>query len=232
MVNRSRIYIKEVEAKVVTMLSYQLAPDAAESLRRHTPTRRDSFDSFIFEATQWARDDGAANSFSFACEHLKAARHDGMADPRGSVPLVPLTVSEQVNHTVSRWRRVPQVPGAIDLAEEEAQHRDELYLSLGGDRGDGLAAAGRRLCSRMWSARIADGFVHPAVGAYLWNDNSGSYGDGHADVGGPLIAAVHAAGDMWGRWWREPQHRSAVEREITGCAHTLGWSSELTGQSD
>ena len=123
----------------------------------------------------------------------------------------------------STWRRVPQAPGAIDLPDDEAQHRDDLYLTLGGDLGDGLAAAGRRLCSRMWSARIADGFVHPAVGAYLWNDNSGINGGVHAEVGGPLICALYAIGDMWGRWWREPQHRSDIEREITGYAQNLGW---------
>lgn len=223
MVNQSGIYIVEVEAKVIAGLSNQVAPGAAEALCRHTPIRRDTFDSFIFEATQWARDDGAANSFSFACEHLRAARNGDLATGE-PVPLVPLAVTKHVEQTVARWRRVPQDPWAIDLPDDEAQHRDELYLSLGGDRGDGLAAAGRRLCSRMWSARIADGFVHPAVGAYLWNDNSGSHGAVHADVGGPLISALYAAGDMWGRWSREPRHRSAIECEITDSARKLGWS--------
>lgn len=200
-----------------------MAPDDAEALRRRTPIRRNRFDNFIYEATRWAVDDGAADSFSFACKHFNAAHQEDAAAVGEPVPLVPPTVTEHVNRIVSRWRPGQPVPGAIDLPAEEAQLRDELYLGLGGDLGDGLAAAGSRLCSRMWSARIADGFVHPAIGGLIWNGNAGSNGGDDVDGGGPLIAAIYAVGGMWGRWQREPENRLDIDREITDLAHTLGW---------
>ncbi|MBT0568170.1 hypothetical protein [Williamsia sp. CHRR-6] len=221
--SQSGVYIAEVETSVVSLLSKGQSPEAVEALRRQVPIQREAFDSFVFQATQWARDDGAADSFSFACERLRAARQRDAAAIGQPVTLIPPSVSDHVDRIVSRWRRIPPIPGSLELPGEEAQLRDELYSSLGGDLGDGRAAAGWRVHSRMWSARISDGFVHPAVGAYLWHDNAGRYSQDRVVVGGPLIAALSAAGEMWGRWWREPQHRVAIEQEITAFASMLGW---------
>lgn len=217
------MYILDVEGTVLARFSNLVAPEDAEALRRRTPIRRDRFDNFIFEATRWAVDDGASDSFSWACKHVIAAHQEDAATVGGPVPGVPQTVTEHVDRIVSRWRPGQQVPGAIDLPDQEAQFRDELYLRLGGDLGDGPAAAGSRLCSRMWSARIADGFVHPAIGGLIWNGNAGSNGGDDVDAGGPLIAAIYAVGGMWGRWQAEPENRPDIDRAITNLAHTLGW---------
>jgi hypothetical protein len=217
------MYILEVEGSVLESFRRSGGLADAEALRRCVPIRRDQFDNFIFEATLWAMDEGAANSFSYACSRFQAAYRSDPTALGNPVPLIPPAVTEHVGRIVSRWQLGRQVRGAIDLPDEEARLRDELYLSLGGDLGDGLAAAGRRLCSRMWSARIGDGFVHPVVGGHIWNGHAGSYGGDDVDGGGPLVDAIYAVGGMWGRWQREPENRPVIDREIINLAHTLGW---------
>lgn len=217
------MFILETEAKVVALFSGPVGRGDADAMSRYVPTNRNYFDEFIFEATRWAVDDGGSNSFSDACDWLQTVVK---SDPAvlDSVPMVPPVVVERVSGIVARWRPGPYVPGAMELPKEEASLRDELYLLLGGDLGDGVAAAGRRLLSRMWSGRIADGFVYPAVGGYLWNGNAGSSGGDDVDLGGPLIAAIYTVGDMWGRWWRaNPSSRLAIDREIVNLANPLGW---------
>ena len=217
------MYILEVEGRVLDRLSQLADPTDAEAMRRYAPIRRDRFDNFIFEATRWAMDDGAPDSFSLACNSYQAAYRSDPAAIGGPVPLVPPAVTEQVGSIVSRWRLGEQVAGEWALPDDEAQLRDELYLSLGGDLGDGLAAAGCRLCSRMWSARIGDGFVHPAIGGHIWNGNGATDRSDLADAGDPLIAGLDAVGDMTARWQAEPENRSLLDREIVDLAHTLGW---------
>ena len=216
--------IAEIENRVIARLSGQVVQGDAESMRRDVPDTRNAFDSFVFQATSWALDEGAANSFSYACNRLQEF---AKADPLAirSVPKVPSTVAGQVGDIVSRWQPGPEMPGAIELPDAEARLRDELYFSLGGDLGDGVAAAGRRLVSRMWSGRIADGFVYAPVGACLWNGHAGINGNGE-DVyrGGQLIAAIYEAGEMFGRWRRaEPSQRFAIDLEIVELANRLGW---------
>lgn len=217
------MYIGKVEGKVLEWFRRSGGLADVETLRRCGPVRRDQFDNFIFEATLWAMDEGAANSFSYACSGFKAAYRSDQTALGSPVPLVPPAVTEHVGRIVCRWQLGRQVAGAIDLPDEEARLRAELYLNLGGDLGDGLAAAGRRLCSRMWSARIGDGFVHPVVGGHIWNSNAGSYGGDDVGGGGPLIDAIYAVGDMTGRWQSEPDDRPVIDREIIDLAHTLGW---------
>lgn len=217
------MHILEVEEQVRERMLHLAGPADTYIMRRCAPSRRNQFDNFIFEATRWAADDGAPDSFSLACNHFQAAHRSNSAAIGEPVPLIPPAIAEHVGSIVSRWRRGQQAAGEWDLPDGEAQLRDELYLSLGTDLGDGLAAAGRRLCSRMWSARVGDGFVHPAIGGHIWNDNSGSDGGDLADAGGPLIAAIYAAGDMTTRWQAEPGNRPHIDREIIDLAHTLGW---------
>lgn len=218
------MYILEVEGRALERLSILADyPTDAEVMRRRAPFRRDQFDDFIYQATRWALDDGAPDSFSWACSHFQAVHRSNPAAIGTPVPLVPAAVTEKVGSIVSQWRRGERVAGALALPEPEAQLRDELYLSLGGDLGDGPAAAGRRLYSRMWSARIGDGFVHPAIGGYIWSGNSAGDPRDLAEAGDPLVAALYAVGDMTARWQAEPDHRPLIEREIADLAHTLGW---------
>ena len=210
------MYIGEVEASVLDRFRRSGGLADVGTLRRCVTKRRDQFDNFIFEATLWAVDEGAANSFSYACSGFKAAYRSDQTALGSPVPLVPPAVTEHVGRIVSRWQLGRQVAGAIDLPDEEARLRADL--------GDGLAAAGRRLCSRMWSARIGDGFVHPVVGGHIWNSNAGSYGGDDVGGGGPLIDAIYAVGDMTGRWQSEPDDRPVIDREIIDLAHTLGWN--------
>ncbi|MEW2019564.1 hypothetical protein [Rhodococcus sp. NPDC076796] len=219
------MHILEVEEQVQERLFHLAGSSDADTVPRCAPNRRNLFDNFIFEATRWAADDGAPDSFAWACAHFQAAHESDSAALGEPVPLVPPSITGHVGSIVSRWQRGQQVDGEWDLPVEEAQLRDELYLRLGTDLGDGLAAAGRRLCSRMWSARVGDGLVLPAVGGHIWNDNSGSDGGDVADVGGPFIAAIYAAGDLMARWRAEPKSRTRIEREIIDLAQTLGWKS-------
>lgn len=213
----------EVEAKVCERLGRSISQAVPETMRKFVPIRRNQFDNFIYEATRWALDDGAPDSFSWACKHLRAAQWLDSTAGGDSAPFIPPTVAERITRIVSRWSPGEQAVGAIDLPLKQAVLRDELYLSLGGDLGDGVAAAGRRLSSRMWSARIGDGFVHPAVGGYIWNGNAGSNPGSCGEVDDPLIAAIYAVGDLAARWQSEPDHRPAIDREIVKLADDLGW---------
>ena len=57
------MYILEVEGKFLNQLLHLVDPADAEALRRYAPIRRDRFDNFIYQATRWAMDDGAPDSF-------------------------------------------------------------------------------------------------------------------------------------------------------------------------
>lgn len=218
------MYILEVEGRVLERFVDN--PADAEVMRRRAPIRRDQFDNFIFEATRWALDDGAPDSFSWACSHFRTAHQSNPASIGSPVPLIPPAVTERVGSIVSRWRGHRYDAARDELPPDEVQLRDELYLALGGDNGDGPAAAGARLCSRMWSARIADGFVHPAVGGHIWNGNLASNHSDLAVTRDPLIAAVGAVGDMTTRWQAEPESRPLIDREIIDLAHMLGWERQ------
>lgn len=211
------VYILDVEGAVLQRFLYTVDPADADAMRRRAPVWRDAFDNFVFEATRWAVGEAHADSFSGACLRYRAAASMGRP-----VPLVPLDVVEKVGSIVSRWQRRAPV-GIGELSEEEAQLRSELYSTVGGDHGDSPGSAGLRMYSQMWSARISDGFVHPAVGAHIWRINPATIWDDGAESRGPLIAALDIASALANRWEDEPDSRANIERQIMRHAHSLGW---------
>ncbi len=140
------------------------------------------------------------------------------------VPLVPPEIVDRVGDVVSRWRRADSASAdhsSGSLSAAETQLRDELYIKLGGDRGDGPRAAGLRLYSRLWAARIGDGFVHPAVGGRIWGSTPAA--PRFPDSVDPLIAALYTVAGMADRWEEEQADHPRIDREIIDLAHSLGW---------
>ena len=219
--------IRGVEDRVLERFLYSVDPSDADGMRRFPPLRRDRFDAFVFDATRWVVGEAHVDSFAGACLRYQASnqRNDPSAMQR-PVPLIPSSVTEAVAELVSLWRSPESGESRLDgewFTEREADLRDGLYLAIGGDRGDGPVAAGLRVYSRLWSARIGDGFVHPAVGAHKWGDIPASRAEELQHTGGPHMAGIATASALPGRWQDEPSERPTIEREIMGLAHSLGW---------
>lgn len=224
------VYVLDVEGRVVESLLHTVDPVDADAMRRTAPVRRDQFDNFIFEATRWAVGEATPDSFAGACFRFRSAHKRNPASITRPVPLVPPATVETVARIVTRWQRgSAQDRGGAgaaygELSPGEARIRDELYLTVGGDHGDGVIAAGLRLYSRLWSARIGDGFTHPAVGGRIWSINSaGTIYSNLYPVGGPLIAALDNVHVLATRWEEEPNNRPQIDRDIIDSAHSLGW---------
>lgn len=221
--------IRGIEDRVLERFLYRVDPADADGMRRYPPLRRDQFDALLFDATRWVVGEASQQSFGGACRRYQAANRFDQAELRRPVPLVPPSVTASVAQFVSQWRSPeagePRVSGER-ITKREANLRDQLYLDLGGDRDDGPGAAGLRVHSQMWSARIGDGFVHPAVGAHVWSDIPASSAQELEQTGGPHIAAIAAAGALARQWQNEPADRPSIERHIMDLAHTLGWRDE------
>ena len=224
------VYVLDVEGRVVESLLHTVDPVDADAMRRTAPVRRDQFDNFIFEATRWAVGEATPDSFAGACLRFRSAHIRDPASITRPVPLVPPATVDAVADIVTRWQRdEPRGRGGAgavsgEMSPGEARLRDELYLTVGGDHGDGVVAAGLRLYSRLWSARIGDGFAHPAVGGRIWSINSAGtiYSDLYPD-GGPLIAALENANVLATRWEEQPSNRPQLDRDVIELAHSLGW---------
>lgn len=219
--------IRGVEDRVLERFLYGVDAADADGMRRFPPLRRDQFDAFVFDATRWVVGEAHVQSFAGACLRYQASnQHNGLSATRRPVPLIPLSVTDAVAELVSLWRSPesgePRLDGEL-FTVREADLRDALYLAIGGDSGDGPVAAGLRVYSRLWSARIGDGFVHPAVGAHIWGDIPASRAEELQHTGGPHLVGIGTARALSGRWQDELNDRPTIEREIMGLAHTLGW---------
>jgi hypothetical protein len=206
-----------------------VAPWEADSLRRLPPIHRDLFDNFLFSATRVAVGEGDWSTFPHACRRYLAAIS---GEVRRSPPLIPPAVASAVAEVLSRFRRrepgeefVAGVAGRVTA--HERQLAGQLFYALGGDRGDGVSAAGLRVYSKMMSARISDGFVHPAVGGHIWGDVPA--GPPHLASGGPHITVLRTIEALSRQWETSPADRVTVERMILDRAHTLGWRSRSPG---
>lgn len=224
------VYILDVEGRVVESLLHIVDPADADAMRRTAPVRRDQFDNFIFEATLWAVGEATPDSFSGACLRFRSAHRRNPASIARPVPLVPPATVEAVADIVTRWQRGDAHDGdgagaaSGELSPSEARLRDELYLTVGGDHGDGVISAGLRLYSRLWSARIGDGFDHPAVGGRIWSTNPATTYHHLYQTGGPLITALDTVSELATRWEDQPNNRPQLDRDIIELAHSLGWS--------
>lgn len=166
------VQLVNVEGRVLEGFLYRgLALAEADSMRRMPPVHRDLFDDFLYNATIVSVGEGDWARFPIACiGYLSAIGGDLHRPP----PLIPPDVAATVADILSRFRqgkpKDPLVAGLGRITEPQYQLAQRLFYELGGDLGDGLYAAGLRVYSKMMSARISDGFVHPAVGGHMWSD--------------------------------------------------------------
>jgi hypothetical protein len=73
----------------------------------------------------------------------------------------------------------------------------------------------------MMSARIADGFVHPVIGAHIWSDVPAAP---RAHLGsGPEVTVLELVEGLLARWRQFPAERAGAERDILTEARSIGW---------
>lgn len=196
----------------------------ADGLQRQSPLARDVFDNLLFCATRFALSEGDWDNFRYGVTaYLDLTRHSPQYAPR----LVPIDVYAAAAAALSDYRShqepgEPMFDGSVMLTHHNQQVGERLLLTLGGDLGDGIWAAGQRTFSHMMAARISDGLVHPAVGGNLW----GKYMALSTDplTGGTHITVMREVGHLSQKWIAAPAERPRVERMILDHAHGHGWS--------
>ncbi|WP_141214723.1 MULTISPECIES: hypothetical protein [unclassified Rhodococcus (in: high G+C Gram-positive bacteria)] len=164
--------MQEVEGRVLEQFIYDGVSLAdANAMRRLPPVHRDLFDDFVFAATAVVVGESDWSRFPIACLGYMSAVH---GDLTLVPPLIPPDIADVVADVLLHF--TPFKSGDERVADgsriNEGQYRlaEELFIRLGGDRGDGARTAGARAHSRMMSARSADAFVHPVIGAHIWSD--------------------------------------------------------------
>lgn len=205
-----------------------VSPWEADSMRRLPPLHRDVFDNFVFSATRVAVGESEWSNFPRACSRYVAAVG---GDVHRRPPLIPPDVVETVAQVLSPFQpRQSDEKPAEDLGKPTGKQQElgeQLFYALGGDLGDGWAAAGLRVYSKMLSARISDGFVHPAVGARIWSDVPA--GPPHRAESGRLVTILDTIEALYDTWMKSPAERPTVERLIIDRAHTFGWRTRSPG---
>lgn len=220
------VLLLEVEGRVLErFLSEELTFVEADGVRRFAPVHRDLFDNFLFIATTPAVGEGGWARFPTACTmYLSAVGGDLQCPP----PLIPPEVAAAVAEVLSRFRRTQPgdklVEGLGRITEHQYQLAEQLFYGLGGDLGDGLSAAGLRVYSKMVSARISDGFVHPAVGGRVWGDVPA--GPPHLPDSGRDVTILDTIAALSKTWRTSRTERPQIERTILDHAHRLGWSED------
>ncbi|MDJ0360644.1 hypothetical protein [Rhodococcus sp. H29-C3] len=218
------MWLQEVEGRVLEQFIYDGVSLAdANAMRRLPPVHRDLFDNFVFAATAVAVGESDWSRFPIACLGYVSAVH---GDLTLVPPLIPPDTADVVADVLSRF--TPFESGDERVADgsriNEGQYRlaEELFTRLGGDGGDGARAAGARAHSRMMSARIADGFVHPVIGSHIWSDVPAAP---RAHPGsGPEVTVLELVQQLLARWRLFPAERAGVERDILAEARSIGWS--------
>lgn len=219
------MWLQNVESKILDgyLIRAGLSLAEADGMRRLPPMHREYFDDFIFTATAMAVGEADGAAFGRACLGYRSAVG---GDLHRTPHLIPPDVAEVVVSVVSEFEPFragdERVTGRGRINKPQMDLTEQLYYRLGGDLGDGLLAAGARVHSRMLSARIADGFVHPAVGAQLWSETPAA--PRRLPDSGPDITVLDSIGEAVAEWVSAPAERPCLERRIVSTAHTLGWS--------
>ena len=222
------MHLRNIEASYLDSLirDGDLSPLEADSLRRLTPTHRDAFDSLLFTTTRVAFDEGHWEQFCYAVSsYTTVIRGPGVRPPE----LIPPATAAVVADILAQYRteREPGEPmynGSRRLTVHAQQLAQQLMATLGGGLDDGIHLAGKRTFSRMISARISDGFVHPALGARLWAEYPS--GQSRPIAGGRHISVMRTMGALSEAWSSSPAERPKTERMILDRAHTRGWSPD------
>lgn len=219
----------EIENRAFDEFLFTAVPlSEVDLLRRTVPTARDVFDQFLFHATAYAVYEGTWDMFVGASRRFLniTGRRPGVFLP----PLIPPDVAEAVADIMSRFPcqqpGVPIIDGHQMTTPDQRRIGDELMLTLGGDHGDGVHAAGTRAYTKMMSARIGDGFVHPVVGGRVWSRILDARIP-TPDAGPPLtgLPSIAHAVDEW--LAASAVDRSKWERHIIDHAHSHGWTGGL-----
>nr|NIL82379.1 hypothetical protein [Rhodococcus kroppenstedtii] len=219
------MWLQDVERNVLGgyLMHPEITMAAADGMRRTVPTHRDYFDDFLFTATAMAVGEGDGYTFVRACLAYKSVVG---AELDSTPPLVPPAVAAVVSDVVGRFegrsRGDQRVPYRGNITRTQLDLAEELYLTLGEDLGDGPHAAGARVHSRMLSARIADGFVHPVVGAHIWSDIPAA--PARRPGSGRAITVLDDVDAAVRTWAASPAERPEIERVILDAAHGVGWN--------
>lgn len=228
------VHLRNIEASYLDGLIRDggLSPFEADSLRRLTPTHRDAFDSLLFTTTRVAFDEGDWEQFCYAVSsYATVIRGPDVRPPE----LIPPATAAVVAHIMAQYRteRQPNEPmynGSHRLTLHNHHLAEQLMATLGGGLDDGVHVAGKRTFSRMISARISDGFIHPALGARLWAEYPS--GQNHPIAGGRHITVMRTIGALYNAWASSPAERPKIERMILDRAHTRGWSADSPVDDD
>ncbi|MBJ8346968.1 hypothetical protein [Antrihabitans sp. YC2-6] len=220
----------DVENRVLThFLGHGPTPTAADSLRRQPPLHRDLFDNFLYTATTIAVGEGTWAMFPTACANYLSAVDGDLQRPP---PLIPPAIASTVAEILTQFQRAQPGDTTVDGLGSRITHHQHnlalrLFYELGGDRGDGPAAAGLRVHSKTMAARISDGFLHPALGGHMWSDVPA--GPPHRPDGGRDITILRTIAALSYAWRTTPADRPTIERRILDRAHTLGWRTHSPG---
>lgn len=219
------MWLQDVERNVLDgyLIRAGVSLAEADGMRRLPPMHREYFDDFIFTATAMAVGEADGAAFGRACLAYRSAVGD---DLHRAPQLIPPDVADVVVSVVTDFEPFragdERVTGRGRINKAQMDLVEQLYYSLGGDLGDGLSGAGARVHSKMLSARIADGFVHPAVGAHIWSDTPAAPRR-HQDSG-PDITVLDSIADAAAAWVSTQTERPSLERRIVSTAQSLGWS--------
>lgn len=207
------------------ILSGDVAPADADSMRRLVPIDRDICDGILLRLTAFPLNEGTWDVFtgSFA-PYAELMQSRDWRPP----PLIPLHVVDTLTDAGRRFRRrqsgEPVITGHSTTSAHQRDLAEGIVRELGGHNGDAsLPEAGLRIYSKLISARIRDGWVHPAIGAQAWSD--GGVHAQSAMKGDRLIEAIHSAGGLYQHWLDDHAKRPALESQIIDLAHSVGWDS-------
>ena len=222
------VHLRNIEASYLDSLirDGDLSPFEADSLRRLTPTHRDAFDSLLFTTTRVAFDEGDWEQFCYAVSSYMTV----IGGPDVRPPeLIPPATATAVADILAQYRSQcqpgePLYNGSHRLTVHNQQLAEQLMATLGDGFDDGIHIAGKRTFSRMISARISDGFIHPALGAHLWAEYP--TGRSHPITGGRHISVMRTMGALSQAWASNPTERPKIERMILDRAHTRGWTAD------
>ena len=217
--------VEDYRLEILVVGATQPAPHV-ELLRRNVPFDRDVFDRLIYRATEYCLWDGTWDTFVGSAIGYSAVMRSRPADT--VPPLIPPDVAAAVADVMSRFPRrqrgEPIIDGHSNTTPAQEALGRELMFTLGGDHGDGVHAAGTRAYSKMMSARIGDGFVHPVIGGQIWSHILAASNPDPA--AGKLVTVLPSVAAAVSTWNTSPSDRPRCERVIIDHAHTLGWRDQ------
>lgn len=212
--------ISEREAAFLhrAVLAGEFTMDAADSFRRFTPASRELFDEFLDRLIAYPVGDG---TWDMVSSYFVSYSHR-LFPPAQPPALIPDRVVHVLKSFAQQYRGRRAGEFVIDGHSLTVGHQchvlERLVFQLGGC--DELLRAGLNLHSKLASARIRDGFVHPGIGVQTWAEVASFTPDSWE---GPEIEAIHEAAKLAERWVEDSQRRDQWELAIQSLALTVSW---------